>query len=84
MPRRVSWCSKDDVLGHVDDSDAQIRKLIAESELKSAQEQAASDANLKAAEATIGVALAEYEGNRRDQERGRNRRSANSNCGDCS
>ncbi len=60
---------KDDVLGHIDDSDAQVRKLIADSELKSAQEQAASDANLKAAEATIGVALAEYEGSRKIKER---------------
>ncbi|MHB8866083.1 MAG: efflux RND transporter periplasmic adaptor subunit [Pirellulaceae bacterium] len=54
-----------DVLGHVDDSDAQARKLIADNELKSAEEEAASDATLKAAEATIGVALAEYEGSRK-------------------
>lgn len=59
---------KDDVLGHIDDSDAQIRKLAAESELKSAEEQATSDANLKAAEATVGVALAEYEGSRKIKE----------------
>jgi macrolide-specific efflux system membrane fusion protein len=58
-----------EVLGRVDDSDAQVRKLIAESELKSAQEQAASDANVKAAEATIGVALAEYEGSRKIKQR---------------
>jgi multidrug resistance efflux pump len=61
--------NKDDVLGRIDDSDAQIRKLMADSELKSTQEQAASDANLKAAEATIGVALAEYDGSRRIKER---------------
>jgi multidrug efflux pump subunit AcrA (membrane-fusion protein) len=42
---------------------------MADSELKSTQEQAASDANLKAAEATIGVALAEYDGSRRIKER---------------
>ncbi len=58
-----------DVLGHVDDSDAQARKLIADNELNSAQETAASDANLKAAEATIGVALAEYEGSKKIRER---------------
>lgn len=58
-----------EVLGRVDDSDAQVRKLMADSELKSAQEQAASDANVKAAEATIGVALAEYEGSRKIKQR---------------
>ncbi len=58
-----------EVLGRVDDSDAQVRKLIAESELKGAQEQAASDASVKAAEATIGVALAEYEGSRKIKQR---------------
>ena len=47
---------KDEFLGQIDDSDAQIRKLIAENELKVAETQAASDANLMAAEATIGVA----------------------------
>lgn len=57
------------VLGRVDDSDAQVRKLIADSELKSAQEAASSDANVKAAEATIGVALAEYEGSRKIKQR---------------
>ena len=57
------------MLGHVDDSDAQARKLIADNELNSAQETAASDANLKAAEATIGVALAEYEGSKKIRER---------------
>ena len=56
---------QDDLLGRVDNSDAQARKLIAESEFESAREEAASDANLKAAEATIGVALAEYEGSKK-------------------
>ncbi len=54
--------SKNDILGSVDDSDAQMRRVIAENELKSAETQAASDAALKAARATIGVAKAEYEG----------------------
>lgn len=53
---------KGDVLGQVDDSDAKLRRLIAKSELISAEEQAKSDASLKAAEATVGVARAEYEG----------------------
>ncbi len=53
--------SKDEVLAHVDDSDAQIRKIIAENELKVAEEQAGSDASVKAAQATIGVAQEEYE-----------------------
>jgi multidrug resistance efflux pump len=53
-----------DTLGHIDDSDAQIRKIIAEGELKVAQETAASDASVKAARATIGVALAEFEGSK--------------------
>lgn len=60
---------QDDLLGRVDNSDAQARKLIAENELKSAEEEAASDADLKAAEATIGVALAEYEGSKKIRER---------------
>jgi multidrug efflux pump subunit AcrA (membrane-fusion protein) len=63
---------KDDVLGHIDDSDTQIRKLIADSELKAAQAQAASDANVKAAEKTIEVALAEYEGDLKIKERSEN------------
>lgn len=70
--RKGQLVRKDEVLGHVDDSDAQIRKLIATSELKAAETQAASDANLKAAEKTVGVALAEYEGNRRIKERSEN------------
>ncbi len=55
---------KDEVMGRVDDSDALIRKAIAESELAVASTQAASNANVLAAEATIGVAKAEYEGTR--------------------
>jgi multidrug efflux pump subunit AcrA (membrane-fusion protein) len=50
------------VLGRVDDSDAQIRKVIADNELKVAEATAASDAELQAAVATIGVAKAEWEG----------------------
>ncbi len=53
---------KGDVLGQVYDADARLRQLIAKSELISAEEQAKSDASLKAAEATVGVAKAEYEG----------------------
>lgn len=53
---------KDQVLGHVDDSDALIRRAIAENELKAAAAEAESDAELQAAIATIGVAKAEYEG----------------------
>jgi multidrug efflux pump subunit AcrA (membrane-fusion protein) len=43
--------------------------LVAEAELKSAQAQAASDANVKAADKTIGVAMAEYEGNKKIKDR---------------
>ena len=53
---------KDEILGRIDDSDAQIRKLIADSELAGATAQADSDANLMAAEITIGVAGEEYRG----------------------
>lgn len=50
------------VLGRVDDSDAQVRKLIAENELNAAKTQAASEADVKAAEATVHVAEEEYKG----------------------
>lgn len=53
------------VLGRVDDSDAMVRKVIAENELAVAEAQAASDAELKAAVATIGVAKAEFEGSKK-------------------
>ncbi len=53
------------VMGRVDDSDAKVRKVIAENELKVAETQAASDADLKAAIATIGVAQAEWEGSKK-------------------
>jgi RND family efflux transporter MFP subunit len=59
----------DDMLGRIDDSDALVRKIIAENELQVADTQAASDANLKAAEATVGVAQAEYEQSRRIRQR---------------
>jgi multidrug efflux pump subunit AcrA (membrane-fusion protein) len=52
-------------LGRIDDSDAQARKLIAESEYSGAKTEAASEANVKAAEATVGVAMAEYQGSRK-------------------
>ena len=52
--------SEGDVLGRIDDSDAEVRRLIAESQLKVAAAQAASDANLRAAKATVGVAEGEY------------------------
>jgi len=51
---------KGDLLGLIDDSDAQVRRLIAENQLKVAAAQAASDADLKAAQATVGVAEGEY------------------------
>lgn len=53
------------ILGRVDDSDAKVRKVIAENDLKVAEAQAASDADLQAAIATIGVAQAEWEGSRK-------------------
>ncbi len=53
--------TKNEKLANIDDSDAQIRKIIAENELKVAEEQADSDASVKAADATIGVAKEEYE-----------------------
>ncbi len=59
---RDRWCEKGQVLGRVDDSDALIRKIIAENELEVAEAQAESDADLQAAVATIGVAKAEWEG----------------------
>jgi len=52
------------LLGRVDDSDARIRKAIAENELQAAKAEAESDAELQAAIATIGVAKAEYEGSK--------------------
>ncbi len=55
---------KDEILGRIDDSDAQIRKVIAESELAVAEAKAASNADYLAALATIGVAKAEFEGSR--------------------
>ncbi len=67
--KKGDFVQKDAVLGHVDDSDAQVRKLIADAELKSAQAQAASDASVKAADATIGVAKAEWEGDRKIKDR---------------
>jgi len=51
---------KGDLLGRIDDSDAEVRRLIAENQLKVAAAQAESDANLKAAQATVGVAEGEY------------------------
>lgn len=65
--------TKDEVLAHVDDSDAQIRMIIAGNELKVAEEQASSDASVKAADATIGVAREEY-----DDSKYMRRRSPNS------
>lgn len=59
---------EDQVLGRVDDSDAQIRKRIAENEYKAARTKAESDADLQAAMATIGVAKAEYEGSKETRE----------------
>src|SRR6056297_623679 len=44
---------KDDILARLDDSDAKIRRIIAENELKVAVEQAESDADVKAAKATV-------------------------------
>jgi len=60
---------KGDPLGRIDDSDAQIRLLIAENEMRAAEAQADSDADLKAAQATIGVAKAEYDKSREIKER---------------
>ena len=62
--KKGQFVKKDQVLGRIDDSDALIRKAIAESELQVAEAQAASNANVLAAEATIGVAKEEYEGSR--------------------
>jgi len=56
---------KGQVLGRVDDSDAQVRKIIAENELKVADTQAASDADLQASLAAIEVAKAEWEGSQK-------------------
>ena len=58
-----------DELGHIDDSEALIRKLIAENELNAAEAQAASDANVRAAEATVDVAQTEYEQSKRIRQR---------------
>jgi multidrug resistance efflux pump len=63
---------KDQVLGRVDDSDAQVRKLVATAELKAAAETASSDANVKAAKATVDVALSEYEESRKIKQRSEN------------
>ena len=52
---------KDEILGHIDDSDAQVRKAIADSELAVAQAKAASNFEVLAAEATTGVAKAEHD-----------------------
>jgi multidrug resistance efflux pump len=60
---------KDDKLAQIDDSDAQIRRIIAENELKIAIEESNSDADLKAAQATVGVAQAEYDGSREIRDR---------------
>ena len=70
--KELKYVKKDDVLGRVDDSDAQVRKLIAQSELQSAAEQAKSDANVKAAEATVGVAEQEFKGSQKIRERSEN------------
>jgi multidrug efflux pump subunit AcrA (membrane-fusion protein) len=58
-----------DPLGRIDDSDAQARKLIAENEFKGAKTEADSDANVKAAEATVGVAWEEYLGSKKIREK---------------
>ncbi|MGM0486146.1 MAG: efflux RND transporter periplasmic adaptor subunit [Planctomycetota bacterium] len=65
---RGNVVEEDQLLGRVDDSDAQIRKRIAENEFKAARTQAQSDAELQAALATIGVAKAEYEGSKETRE----------------
>lgn len=70
--KKGDFVKKDAVLGRIDDSDAQVRKLVAEAELKSAHEQASSDASVRAADATIGVAQAEYEQSKKIRERSEN------------
>jgi RND family efflux transporter MFP subunit len=58
-----------DPLGRIDDSDAQARKLIAENEYMGAKTEADSDANVKAAEATVGVAWEEYQSSKKIREK---------------
>jgi multidrug efflux pump subunit AcrA (membrane-fusion protein) len=67
--RKGDFVEEGQVLGRVDDSDALIRKAVAQNELDAAVAQAESDAQLLAAQATIGVAKAELEGSQRARSR---------------
>lgn len=59
--REGTVVTKGDLLGLIDQSEALVRKRAAEYQLKVAEVQAESNANVNAATATEGVAQAEYE-----------------------
>ncbi|MBM4088856.1 MAG: HlyD family efflux transporter periplasmic adaptor subunit [Planctomycetes bacterium] len=61
LVERGALVEEDQPLGQIDDADAQVRAVIAENEFKAATRQAENDWDVKAAEATIGVAKFEWE-----------------------